>query len=535
MHIRIVKPFLLAGLLACTIAAQQNQAFAQTDIPRAQTLRVVQETLPNTLDPAGLGGNPRVNGYSWNTYDRLITFGSMALPNGNVVYDYNKLIPALAESWSQSTDGKTLTFKLRKNATFHDGAPVTAEDVKWSLDRAVSVTMAKNQMASGSLTDPAQFVVLDAHTIRIDLPRADRYTLPNLALSFPVIINAKRVRAHAAADDPWGEAWLKSNDAGGGAYKLAAFEPGQRLELLRHDGWNIGPQPQMRRVILQQVPAAASRRALIERGDADIAMDILPRDIVDMEQSGKFNVVSTPQVNAFQFVAMNTGMKPFDDVRVRQAIAYALPYKAMFQAALLGRGFPLFGGAAETSGRYPAPHPYNTDLEKAKKLLAEAGLANGFETSFSFDAGIASVAEPAALLVQENLARIGIKLRIEKIPAGQIGNALSKKEVPFYFEGSAAWLRDTDYFFRIFYQGDTRWNYGNYHNPEITQLVRDARWETDPAVYRSLTQRMVQIANRDVPVILLWQAAQELVAQKNLQGFVYYHHRQVDFRSLSRK
>lgn len=532
MHIGKVQSLLFVGLFM--LAAMPAQA--QTDIPRAQTLRVVQETLPNTLDPAGLGGNPRVNGYSWNTYDRLITFGTMALPNGNLVYDYNTLIPALAESWEQSADGKTLTFKIRKGATFHDGAPVTAEDVKWSLDRAVSVTVAKSQLATGSLTDPAQFSVLDAHTIRISLPRADRYTLPNLALSFPVIINAKRVRAHAAADDPWGVEWLKSNDAGGGAYKLAGFEPGQRLELLRHDGWTVGPLPAMRRVIMQQVPAAATRRALVERNDADIAMDILPRDIVDMEQSGKFNVVSTPQVNAFQFIAMNAGIKPFDDVRVRQAIAYALPYRQMFEAALLGRGFPLFGGSGEDkSGRFPAPHPYATDLDKAKKLLAEAGLAGGFETSLSFDAGIASVAEPAALLVQESLARIGIRLRIEKIPAGQIGNALIKKEVPFYFEGSAAWLRDTDYFFRIFYQGDTRWNYGNYHNPEITRLVQDARWETDPAKYTAMTRRMVEIANRDVPIILLWQAAQELVAQKTLQGFVYYHHRQVDFRTLSRR
>jgi peptide/nickel transport system substrate-binding protein len=503
---------------------------------RATTLRVVQEALPNTLDPAGLAGNPRTNGYSWNTYDRLITFGKQTLPNGTESYDYNKLEPELAESFSESSDGKSITFKIRQNATFHDGSAVTSADVKWSLDRAVSVTTAKNQLGTGSLTSPDQFVVLDPYTIRVDIPRKDRYTLPNLAIAFPVILNSKLMKKNATTEDPWGTEWLKSNDAGGGAFKLEKFEPGQQLVLVRHNGWKSGPLPAIERVIMQMVPAASNRRSLLERGDADIALDLQSQDMVDLDKIGKFNIVSTTQVNAFQFVAMNTKMKPFDDVRVRQAIAYALPYKAMFDAALHGRGQPLFGAQARgpVSNSFPAAHPYITDLVKSKSLLTAAGFPNGFETTFSFDLSGASVAEPVASLIQESLGKVGIKVTINKIPSGQIGQALTKKEVPFYFEGSAAWLRDTDYFFRIFYQGNTRWNFGDFQNPEIGQLVQDARWETDPTKYTTMTKRMIQIANDEVPVVLLWQAAQELAAQKNLKGFVYYFHRQVDFRKISR-
>jgi peptide/nickel transport system substrate-binding protein len=512
---------------------QTSPALAQS---RAATLRVVQEALPNTLDPAGLAGNPRANGYSWNTYDRLITFGKQSLPNGTESYDYNKLEPELAESFAESADGKSITFKIRQNATFHDGTPVTAADVKWSLDRAVSVTTAKNQLGTGSLTSPDQFVVVDPYTVRVDVPRKDRYTLPNLAIAFPVILNSSLVKKNATAQDPWGTEWLKSNDAGGGAFKLEKFEPGQQLVLVRHNGWKSGPLPTIERVITQVVPAASNRRALLEKGDADIALDLLPQDTVDLDKGGKFNIVSTTQVNAFQFVAMNTKTKPFDDIRVRQAVAYALPYKAMFDAALQGRGHPLFGGPSglPASNYFPAPHPYNTDLAKAKSLLTAAGLPNGFETTFSFDLSVASVAEPVATLIQESLGKVGIKVTINKIPSGQIGQALTKKEVPFYFEGSAAWLRDTDYFFRIFYQGSTRWNFGDFQNPEIAQLVQDARWEANPAKYTAITKRMIQIANEEVPVVLLWQAAQELAAQKNLKGFVYYFHRQVDFRKISR-
>ena len=519
--------------MAGKLGLRPETAAAQS---RANTLRVVQESLPNTLDPAGTGGNPRANGYSWNVYDRLITFGRKTLPNGNEVYDYGKLVPELAESFSESNDGKSITFKIRQGATFHDGAPVTAEDVKWSLDRAVSVTVAKNQLGTGSLTNPDQFVIVDPHTIRVDVPRKDRYTLPNLAIAFPVIMNSKLVKKNAKADDPWGAEWLKTNDAGGGAYKLEAFEAGQQLVLSRHAGWKAGPLPAIERVIMQVVPTPSNRRALLERGDADIALDLLPRDIVDLDQTGKFNVVSTAQVNAFQFIAMNSQTKPFDDVRVRQAVAYALPYKALFEAALLGRGQPLFGGpaGAPASNAFPAAHPYNTDLDKAKSLLAAAGLGGGFETSFSFDMSVASVAEPVAALVQESLAKIGIKVTINKFPGGQMGAALTKKEVPFYFEGSAAWLADTDYFFRIFYQGDTRWNFGNLQNAELKQLVADARWETDTAKYETMTKRMIEIANQEAAVVMLWQAAQELAAQKSLKGFVYYFHRQVDFRKISR-
>ena len=522
-----------AAALTTGFGLKPGAALAQS---RASTLRVVQEALPNTLDPAGLGGNPSANGYSWNTYDRLLTFGKQSMPNGTDAYDYYKLEPELAESWQESSTGTSITFKLRRDAVFHDGSPVTAADVKWSLDRAVSVTVAKNQLGTGSLEKPEQFVVIDPHTIRIDLPRKDRYTLPNLTISFPVVFNSNLVKKNATSGDPWGAEWLKHNAAGGGAFKLESFNPSQQLVLVRHDGWRSGPKPAFERVIQQLVPTPSNRRALVERGDADIALDLLPRDVADLDKSGKFNVVSTPQVNAFQFIAMNSQMKPFNDVRVRRAVAYALPYKSMFEAALLGRGRPLFGGpaGAPASGAFPSPHPYNTDLAKAKALLAEAGLPGGFETTFSFDLSGASIAEPVAALVQEGLGKVGIKVTINKVPSAQIGELQTKKELPLFFFTSAAWLRDTDYFFRIFYQGGTRWNFGNFQNAEVVKLVQDARWETDAAKYGAMTKRMIEIANEEAPIVMLWQAAQELAAQKSLKGFVYYFHRQVDYRKLSR-
>jgi len=229
-------------------------------------------------------------------------------------------------------------------------------------------------------------------------------------------------------------------------------------------------------------------------------------------------------------------LKPFDNVKVRQAIAYALPYEQMFEAALFKRGRPLFGGkpgAPETT-EFPQPLGYSTDPARAKALLADAGLAEGFETTFSFELSNAQIGEPVSLLVQEALGKVGIKVTINKVPGGQLGTLLEKKEVPFFFEGSAAYLADPDYFFRIFYSGKTRWNFGSYQNPEFQALVEKSRFETDKAAYETQVKRMIELAKEEVPIILLWQPALDTGMQKSVGGYKYLFHRQLELRTLKR-
>jgi ABC-type transport system substrate-binding protein len=130
---------------------------------------------PHSLDIHGIGTTFRSYVACWNLYDRLLTFGRKTLPDGGFSYDHTKIEPELAEDFSLSPDGMSVTFKLRRDATFHDGAPVTDDDVKWSLDRAVTVGgFPTFQMAAGSLKKFEQFVVLDDHTIRVDFLQKDR-------------------------------------------------------------------------------------------------------------------------------------------------------------------------------------------------------------------------------------------------------------------------------------------------------------------------------------------------------------------------
>ncbi|MGE4221626.1 MAG: ABC transporter substrate-binding protein, partial [Alphaproteobacteria bacterium] len=153
----------VAGL-ATVVPATWTPSRAQG---RAGTLLIVSESGPNNLDIHGVGTN--VPGYeaSWNSYDRLIGHEVKTLDNGVMYYDRNTFKPELAEAWT--IDDMSITFKLRKDATFHDGTPVTSADVKWSLDRAVSVGgFPTFQMSAGSLKNPEQFVVIDDHTICVD-------------------------------------------------------------------------------------------------------------------------------------------------------------------------------------------------------------------------------------------------------------------------------------------------------------------------------------------------------------------------------
>jgi peptide/nickel transport system substrate-binding protein len=530
-------PLSAVALIAFLAAAGSAQA--QT---RAETLRYVTGASVNTLDPNIPGATRESFAVSLSTYDRLVCFGRKQL-NGKWVFDLDKITGELAESYDVSPDGLKLTFHLRKDAKFQDGTPVTAEDVKWSLDRAVTApVLGKAQLLTGSMTSADQFKAIDPLTFEVTLPKPDKLALPNLATVYPIIINAKLAKEHATADDPWAMAWLKEHTAGSGPYKLETFKPGEQVIMARDETWNRGSAAKpasFKRVIIQSVPEPATRANLVERGDADIVVDLQASDVQSLEAKGKLKVISTPQYNAVTFVAMNNQIPPFDNINVRRAVAYALPYDDMFKAALFGRGAPLFGATwaddKPSSGAYPIPQPVKLDLDKAKDYLKEAGLPDGFSTTFSFNVGQASTAEPMAALVKESLAKIGIKVDIQKLPDAQMSTQINEKKLPFFTEGIVAWLPSTDYFYRNFYTGNQRWNYSSIDNPELVAIAQEARFEPDREKYEEEGRKLNAIHFAAMPQIPLWQPNQDAVMAPTVEGYTYEFHRQVDYRDLSRK
>jgi peptide/nickel transport system substrate-binding protein len=505
---------------------------------RQETLLIVSESGPNNVDIHGVGTN--VPGYevSWNCYDRLISH-EMKTVNGTPYYDKDKFKGELADD--MNVGEMSATFKLKKNATFQDGTPVTAKDVKWSLDRAVSVGgFPTFQMGAGSLTKPEQFVVVDDHTFRVDFARKDRLTVPDLAVIVPCVINSELVKKHATEKDPWGLEYAKQNTAGSGAYRVVSWTAGTEVILERNDKWVGGPLPKVKRIVWRIVPSAGNRRALLERGDADISYDLPNKDFVELKSNPRLNIISTPYSNGIQYIGMNVTKPPFDNLKVRQAVAYAIPYQKIMDAVLFGLSKPMFGAPAgkTTEVAWPQPHAFNTDIEKAKALMAEAGYANGFETTLSFDLGFAGVNEPLCVLTQESLAQIGIKCTINKVPGATWRTELNKKVLPLYTNVFSGWLDYPEYFFIWCYHGkNSIFNTMSYQSKTLDGFVDGAvaaAANGDKAAYEKDVKGFVETAFADMPRIPIFQPYVNVAMQKNVTGYQYWFHRRLDYRSFEK-
>jgi len=506
---------------------------------RNETLLIVSESGPNNLDIHGVGTN--VPGYevSWNCYDRLISHEMKTGPSGQPYYDKEKFKPELADD--MNIGDMSATFKLKKNATFQDGTPITAKDVKWSFDRAVTVGgFPTFQMGAGSLSKPEQFVVVDDNTFRVDFLRRDRLTIPDLAVIVPCVLHSELVKKHATEKDPWGLEYTKLNTAGSGAYKVTSWTAGSEVIMERNENWAGGPLPKIKRVIWRMVPSAGNRRALLERGDADISYELPNKDFVELKDSGKLAIISTPFSNGIQYLGMNVKNPPFDNLKVRQAVAYAIPYQKIMDAVLFGLGGPLFGAAADkpTEVKWPQPHKYNTDIAKAKALMAEAGYPNGFETTLSFDLGFATVNEPMAVLIQESLGQIGIKTTINKIPGSNFRTELNKKVLPLYINVFSGWLDYPEYFFIWCYHGkNSIFNTMSYQSPEMDGYIEGAitaAAKGDKANYENDVKSFVDLAYKDIPRIPVFQPYSNVAMQKNVTGYAYWFHRRLDYRTFSK-
>ena len=532
------RDFLASSTAAAGSLVLPLDVLAQSD-RRKELLIVANEFGPNSLDIHTVGANRPSYGVSWICYDRLMTFGKKKGPGGVAMYDYTKLEPELAESWQVAADGMSVVFKLRKNAKFHDGTPVTAKDVKWSFDRAVTVGgFPTFQMKAGSLEKPEQFTAVDDYTFKVDFLRKDKLTMMDMAVPVPSIFNSELVKKNATKEDPWALNWTKANVAGGGAYKLESWKPGQEIIYARFDDWKSGKLPKIRRIVQRDIPSAGNRRALMEKGDIDMTFEMPPKDFAEWAQEKKnIQVFSTPIENALWYIGMNVTKPPFNNPKVRQAVAYAIPYEKIMDNAMYKRSTAMWGDKDnKASGlAWPQATGYKYDIVKARALMKEAGMEAGFETTLSFDLGGATVGEPACVLLVESLALIGIKAKIEKVPGANWRAQLLKKDMPMILNRFGGWLNYPEYFFFWCYHGQNAvFNTMSYQNPEMDKQIEAARFDTDPKKYQQNVYGFIDTAFEQVPRVPLAQPNFDVAMQKSIKGYVYWFHLQPDYRDLEK-
>jgi peptide/nickel transport system substrate-binding protein len=278
----------------------------------------------------------------------------------------------------------------------------------------------------------------------------------------------------------------------------------------------------------------------MERGDADVSFDLPSKDFAELKQDGKVHVASTPIGNGIYYLGLNVKNPPFDNEKLRQAVAWAVPYQKIIDAAMFGLAKPMFGARsnAVTVIDWPQPTGYSTDLARAKALMAETGFANGLETTISFDLGQGVVSEPIAVLIQESLGQIGISTTINKVPGANWRSEMAKKTMPMMVNFFSGWLDYPEYFFFWCYHGQNAiFNTMSYQDKAMDAMIDGARKAAgvgDWAAYEKDVKGFITKAYNEVPRIPLFQPYLNVALKKDVSGYCYWFHRQLDYRSLSK-
>ncbi|WP_199194883.1 ABC transporter substrate-binding protein [Phyllobacterium phragmitis] len=339
-----------------------------------------------------------------NGYDRLVRLD---------IDDPSKIVNDIAESWTVSDDGLTYTFKIKPDLKFASGNPLTAEDVAFSFQRAVKIDKSPafiltqfgltpdnvDQMVKA--TDPSTFV------LTVDQPYAPSFVLNCLTANVGSVVDRKLVMENVV-DNDYGNAWLKTHYAGSGPMKIRDWRANEILVLERNDNY-YGEKAKLARVIYRHVKESATQRLLLEKGDIDVARNLNPGDITAVSKEEGISLTSTPKGTVYYF-SLNQKNETLAKPEVREALKYLIDYQGIGETLIKGLGeihqtfLPkgMLGELDET--------PYKLDVDKAKELLAEAGLKDGF----SITADIRSIQPDSGIAesVQQTFAKAGIKLEI---------------------------------------------------------------------------------------------------------------------------
>jgi len=435
-----------------------------------------------TLDPAEsfeFAGSD----VSRNIYGKLVNFDPMNLDAG-----YG---PDLAESWTVSDDGKTITFTMREGVKFHSGNPVRAEDAAWSLQRAVILNKTPSFILTqfGFTAENAKDMIkAEGNTVSIttDKRYATSFVLNCLTATIGGIVDKELAMANEA-DGDMGNTWLKTNTAGSGAYTLVSWKPNESVTLKANPNFYLGA-PAMERVVVRHVQESSTQRLMLERGDIDVARNLNPDDVAGL--SGKEGItIDSPLRGRLMYISVNQKHPELSKPEVRQAIKYLIDYEGMQNSFLKGQYVTHQNFLPATYLGAVDENPFSLNVEKAKELLAAAGV-EGLE----IEAGVREAQEriEIAQSLQNTFAQAGIKLNITVGTGKQILSRYRARELDMYV---GAW--GPDYPDPHTNAGTFAYNPDNSDEAKATGLLawRNA-WDTG-----GLTERVaaaVEEGDRDV-------------------------------------
>jgi peptide/nickel transport system substrate-binding protein len=419
-----------------------------------------------------------------------ITYQVLSLVyQGLVDFDRDlKIRPVLAESWTTSADGRTWTFKLRKGVKFHNGRPLTASDVKFSLDRILDPKTAARGKGALSIIESVQAV--DPQTVRVHLTRASGAFLSRIAGTYQAILPPEAVQGPAF------------KPIGTGPFQLTEWKTNERVELKRFDGYWEAGLPHLDAVTLKPVPDGTVRLTALKTGDAGFVQLIPLESLAELQAApSKDYVVSTVKGGGgFSAIILNSRKPPFNDVRVRRAVALAVDKKEVGLGVWRGFAQPVNQWMPPGTPWYFNVPDRKVDVEQAKKLLAEAGIAKGAKLTHTV--GQVANLVPAAQVFQAQLTRIGIDLQLEVLdwPAyikRQRAMDFTSTNTNFFPK-----VDPDDAYYRYFHsKGGANELSGGYANPAADRLLEDGEATVDAGKRAEIYKRLVELLEDEVPVV----------------------------------
>ncbi|WP_428536030.1 ABC transporter substrate-binding protein [Rhodopila sp.] len=439
----------------------------------------------------------------------------------------------LATKWELSPDGKKVTFTLREGVKSTWGNPLTAEDVKYSWARRF------NSKGNGTFMT-RMLGIADLDQITVESPQVVSFYLPkptplilklHCNLGSPIYDQVK-MKQVSTTDDPWANNFLKNSSAGFGPYRMKDIIRGQQAVFQARDDYYLG-KPYFDTVVMREVPSSASRLSLLQGGAVDIAQFLAPREYLSLKTSpmATFDAVAA---SYGLWLELNAKIPPFDNVKVRQAMNYLLPrdeiIKTVYydlaskQTACIPQGYPM----ADYSF-----FDYDENLDKAKDLLKQAGFANGFKTTISYDAGN-PVQEPIALIFQTSLRRVGVEAVLDKLPAGVFYENVSRRQKPIIFYFDSPWTPDPGYSTALYFSSKSFVDYSNYSNPEVDKLIQQGMETLDDSRRKSIYTQVQKIVMDEAPWGFMVYPKYAIGRKKALKGFTYYTSNNLRFQDFTR-
>ncbi|MCQ8782880.1 ABC transporter substrate-binding protein [Mangrovibrevibacter kandeliae] len=483
-----MKAFLLAGCLAVSSLALSASA-------EARTLRVAMGTDAVSFDPIATSDN----GSIWT---QLLIYDTLIRPDKAGT----GLEPGLAKSWTVSPDGLTLTFQLRE-AKFSDGTPVTPQDVEYSLRRAAS-----EKSDWGRFFRPITgFKIQGDHEIVMTLDKPFTPAFNNLALFSAAILPKAKLEAE-------GDAFFE-HPVGSGPFVLKQWSRGSKIVLAANPNYWQAGKPGIEGAELDIVAEGAARVLKLEAGESDLILDPPLNQMKALEAK---DGISVGQVVPYRsdFVMLNTTKPPFDQEKVRQALNYAVDKEGLIKGVLYGAGKVAATAMPVMAYADPGLEPYPYDPAKAKALLAEAGLGNGFSTTMLVNSSNAAHRNVAVAL-QAMLGAVGVKIDIQMIEGGTMWETTKAGNYETALSFATSDTIDPDQLIGFLAVNPERANayHTQWKNEQLNALYAEERSTVDGDKRGQQFQEMIRLFKEGAPDIFLYHPASAWAVHDDVKGF----------------